>query len=80
MSARKLSLKPHTLWWAFPSGTTRSFECASEREARTRIAYCLADNVGMSRREAARHADAVPADGTRYTEAPFFVFTLEPTP
>jgi len=52
----------------------------SERDARTYVAHCATDNLGMSRKDAASRAAGLPLDGTPYRVGHYeFVVTPEPS-
>lgn len=74
--ARKLSRKPHLITVAYPSGTVRTLDAETERLARQRIFYVLADNTSMTAAEANRHADSVELHQAYETGG--FKFILEP--
>lgn len=80
--SRALSKKPHRLVRRnHNTGTELTIDTLNEREARQRIAFAVVDNLGLTRKEAARHADAVKADGTPYaveTDKAGYTFRLEP--
>ncbi len=73
----KLSTKPHTVTLDGPNGWHLVRTTKNEREARTLVAYCSADNCGHTRAVSNGHANAVVI-GQPYT-LERYTFLLEPT-
>lgn len=57
-----------------PNGTIKYYAAGTIRDAAKHIAYCLADNTGMPRTEATRHASYAEKHGS--VSAAGYTFTI----